>query len=167
MTTRYTIMWLVPVMVAVSPALSWGDFVAKVITVHEGDRLTIFHDGQRETIYLKDIDCPELKQPYGKQAKVATAAYVGNRDVTIRALKRTRQGRTSADVVLQDGRNVAQELLKEGLAWSRPETPEGRSLVDMEQLARAASKGLWSDPNPVPPWTWKATRKTSRRKFSN
>ena len=117
MITRYTIMWLVPVMVAVSPTLSWGDFVAKVITVHEGDRLTIFHDGQRETIYLKDIDCPELKQPYGKQAKVATAAYVGNRDVTIRALKRTRQGRTSADVVLQDGRNVAQELLKEGLAW--------------------------------------------------
>ncbi len=167
MPNRYILMWLVVVLMAASPVLSWADFAAKVITVHEGDRLTIYHDRQRETIYLKDIDCPELKQPYGKQAKVATAAYVGNRDVVIRALKRNRQGRTSADVVLQDGRNVAQELLKEGLAWSRPETPEGRTLADIEQLARAASKGLWSDPNPVPPWKWKATRKISRRKFSN
>lgn len=167
MTKRYTMVWLLLVMIAASPALSWADFVAKVIIVHEGDRLTIFHNGQRETIYLKDIDCPELKQPYGKQAKVATAAYVGNREVIIRALKRNRQGRTSADVVLQDGRNVAQELLREGLAWSRPETSEGRSLADIEQLARAASKGLWSDPNPVPPWQWKATRKINKRKFSN
>lgn len=167
MTRHHIMMWLVLVMVAASPAVSWADFVAKVITVHEGDRLTIYHNGKRETIHLKHIDCPELKQPYGKQAKVATAAYVGSREVIIRALKRNRQGRTSADVLLQDGRNVAQELLKEGLAWSRPETSEGRSLTDIEQLARAASKGLWSDPNPVPPWKWKATRKVNRRKFSN
>jgi len=128
--------------------------------------LTIRHDGRSETIHLKDIDCPELKQPYGKQAKLATAAYVGNREVVVRALKRDRQGRTTAEILLQDGRNIGHELVKEGLAWSRPGSSEGQSLVDIEQLARAEGKGLWSEPNPVPPWKWKATKKTSR-KYSN
>ena len=164
---KYRIMMgLVFALVAVSPALSWADVVARVITVHEGDRLTIYHDGRKETIYLKDVDCPELKQPYGKQAKHATAAYVGNREIVVRAMRRDRHGRTTAEVVLQDGRNVAHELIKEGLAWSRPETSEGRSLGDVEQLARAAGKGLWSDPHPVPPWKWKAAKKTSRKFFN-
>ena len=152
--------------VATCPALTWADFGARVVTVHEGDRLTIHHEGHSETIYLKGIDCPELKQPYGKQAKHATAAYVGNREVVVRALKRDRDGRATAEILLQDGRNVAHELVKEGLAWSRPDTTEGRSLGDVEQLARAERKGLWSEPNPVPPWKWKDTKKTSR-KYSN
>ena len=156
---------LVLVFVATCPALTWADFGARVVTVHEGDRLTIHHEGRSETIYLKGIDCPELKQPYGKQAKHATAAYLGNREVVVRALKRDRDGRATAEILLQDGRNVAHELVKEGLAWSRPDTTEGRSLGDVEQLARAERKGLWSEPNPVPPWKWKAT-KTSR-KYSN
>lgn len=153
-------------MVATWPALSWAEIVARVVTVHEGDRLTIRYDGHSETIYLKGIDCPELKQPYGRQAKRATAAYLGNREVVVRALERDRHGRTTAEVVLQDGRNIAYELLKEGLAWSRPMASEDQSLGDVEQLARAAGKGLWSEPNPVPPWKWKDTKKT-RRKYSN
>lgn len=148
------------------PALAWADFVARVVTVHEGDRLTIYHNGKKEMIYLKDIDCPELKQPYGKQARNATAAYVGNREVVVRDLKRNQNGRTTAEVLLQDGRIVGHELIKEGLAWSRPETAEGRSLEIKEELARAAGKGLWSQPNPEPPWKWKAPKKT-KRKFSN
>jgi len=157
---------LVLAFVAAFPALSWADFGARVVTVHEGDRLTIHHEGRSETIYLKDIDCPELKQPYGKQAKHAIAAYVGNREVVVRALKRDRHGRTTAEILLQDGRNVGHELVKEGLAWSRPDTSQGRTLGDVEELARAAGKGLWSEPHPVPPWKWKAVKKTSR-KYSN
>ena len=79
---------LVLALVATCPALSWADFAARVVAVHEGDRLTIRHDGRSETIYLKDVDCPELKQPYGKQAKHATDAFVGNRDIVVRALTR-------------------------------------------------------------------------------
>jgi len=153
-------------LVAACPSLLWADFAAKVITVHEGDRLTIRHDGRNETIYLKDIDCPELKQPYGKQAKRVTAAFVGNRDVVVRALTRDKQGRTSAEVLLPNGRNVGRELVKEGLAWWRRSGSDDPSLGDLEDLARAEHRGLWSEPNPVPPWKWKATKNTSR-KYSN
>ena len=154
---------LVLAFVATCPALSWADFGARVVTVHEGDRLTIHHDGRSETIYLKDIDCPELKQPYGKQAKHAIAAYVGNREVVVRALKRDRDGRATAEILLRDGRNVGHELLKEGLAWWQRSASNDASLEVLEELARASGKGLWSEPNPVPPWKWKATKKTSRR----
>ena len=163
---HHIIAGLVLALVAAYPVLSWADFSARVVTVHEGDRLTIHHDGRSETIYLKDIDCPQLKQPYGKQAKHAIAAYVGNREVVVRALKRDRHGRTTAEILLQDGRNVGHELVKEGLAWSRPDTSQGQTLGDVEELARAEHRGLWSEPNPVPPWKWKSPKNTSR-KYSN
>jgi len=160
---RYVMTGLVLALVAACPALSWADFLARVVTVHEGDRLTIRHDGRNETIYIKDIDCPELKQAYGKQAKHAIAAYVGSRDVMVRALKRGRNGLGTAEILLQDGRNVGHELLKEGLAWARPEKGQDQSLEDMEQLAKAERKGLWSDSNPVAPWKWKPTSKVIHR----
>ncbi len=152
--------------VATCPSLSWADFGARVVTVHEGDRLTIHHEGRSEMIYLKDIDCPELKQPYGKQAKRTTAAFIGNRDIVVRGLTRDKQGRVSAEVLLNDGRNVGRELLKEGLAWWQRSTSNNASLEVLEELARASRKGLWADSNPVPPWKWKAPNKTSR-KYSN
>ena len=157
---------LVLALVAACPTLSWADFVARVVTVHEGDRLTIHHDGRSETIYLKNIDCPELKQPYGKQAKQVAAAYVGNRDVVVRGLVRDKQGRVSAEVLLHDGRSVGRELLKEGLAWWQRSASSDASLEVVEELARASRKGLWADANPVPPWRWKVPKQTSRR-FSN
>ena len=163
MVKHYIMTGLVLTLMAACPALSWADFLARVVTVHEGDRLTIRHDGRNETIYLKDIECPKPKQAYGKQAKQAITAYVGSRDVVVRALKRGRNGLGTADIILQDGRNVGHELLKEGLAWSRPDNAKDETLGEMEQLARAERKGLWADPDPVPPWKWKPTSKVIHR----
>lgn len=154
------------VAIVLLPSFSLAELTVRVITVHEGDRLTIRHDGRNQTIYLKDIDCPDLKQPYGKQAKHATAAYIGGREVSVRSLKRDGHGRITADIVLPDGRNVARELVKEGLAWWQRSKSGDHSLGQLEELARAEGKGLWSDPNPVPPWKWKAAKKTTR-KYSN
>lgn len=143
---------------SVFPALAQAEFVARVLIVHEGDRLTIYHEGHREVVHLRGIDCPELKQPYGKQAKHATAAYVANREVVVRDLKRDRQGKMTADILLQDGRQIAQELVKEGLAWVYSERAGNQTLKDMEELARASRTGLWAEPNPVPPWKWNSPK---------
>lgn len=166
MSKHYIMAGFVLALVAACPVLSWADFSARVVTVHEGDRLTIRHDGRSETIYFKGIDCPELKQPYGKQAKHATSAFIGNRDIVVRGLTRDKQGRVSAEVLLQDGRNVGRELLKEGLAWWQRSASSDASLEMLEELAKASRKGLWADSDPVPPWKWKTTKNTSR-KYSN
>jgi endonuclease YncB( thermonuclease family) len=143
-------------------AAAGEEFVARVLTVHEGDRLTIHHQGQRATIYLRDVDCPELKQPYGKQAKHATAAYLANREVVVRDLNRDRQGRMTADILLPDGRQIVHELVKEGLAWVQPGASVDQALKDMEELAKASGTGLWAEPNPVPPWKWKSPNSAHR-----
>jgi micrococcal nuclease len=164
MRKHYILAGLVLALAAVCPDFSWAaDFVARVVTVHEGDRLTIRHKGHNETINLKDIDCPDLKQPYGKEAKHATAAYVANRDVVVRGLTRDKQGRVSAEVVLHDGRSVGRELLKEGLAWWQRSTSTNAGFEVIEELAKASGKGLWADSNPVPPWKWKAPKPTSQK----
>ena len=164
MSKHHILVGLVLALATICPDFSWAaDFVARVATVHEGDRLTIRHKGRSETIYLKDIDCPDLKQPYGKEAKHATAAYVANRDVVVRGLTRDKQGRVSAEVLLHDGRNVGRELLKEGLAWWQRSTSKNASFEVIEQLAKASGKGLWADSNPVPPWKWKAPKQTSQK----
>jgi len=134
------------------------EFVARVMIVHEGDRLTIHHQGRKDMVHLRDVDCPELKQPYGKQAKRATAAYIANREVIVRDLKRDRQGRMTADIILSDGRQIAHELVKEGLAWALPRGTGNQTLKNMEELAKAAGTGLWAEPDPVPPWKWKSTK---------
>ena len=161
MMKRYLSISLVLALVMVFPVLARAEFVARVLIVHEGDRLTVHHEGRKDMIYLRGVDCPELKQSYGKQAKHVTAAYIANREVVVRDLKRDRQGRMTADILLPDGRQIAHELIKEGLAWVQPGGAGDQDLKGMEELAKASKNGLWSEPNPVPPWKWKST-KTAR-----
>lgn len=136
-----------------------ADFSARVVAVHEGDRLLLYHDGKQETIYLQDIDCPDPKQPYGAKAKRVTQAYVGGREVIVRNWRRGAQGRTTVEIILPDGRNLGHELLKEGFAWWRKMDSKEHSLGEIEQLVRAERKGLWADPHPIPPWQWKQAKK--------
>ena len=149
---------LFPILILAGPAVAGADFVARVLMVHEGDRLTIHHQGRKDMVYLRNVDCPGLKQPYGIQARNAAAAYIAHREVVVRDLKRDRQGRMIADIQLTDGRRIAHELVKEGLAWVQPDGFADQALKDMEELARAAGKGLWAEPNPVPPWKWKSMK---------
>lgn len=55
---------------------------------------------------LHDVDCPDWKQPYGKQAKHAAVAYLANREVVVGELKNDHRGRTTAGILLTGGRFV-------------------------------------------------------------
>jgi endonuclease YncB( thermonuclease family) len=64
--------------------------------------------------------------------------------------------RTLADVLLPDGTNVNHTLVKEGWCWwYRKYAPENTVLEGLEKGAREGRKGLWADPQPVPPWEWR------------
>jgi micrococcal nuclease len=49
--------------------------------------------------------------------------------------------------------------VKTGMDWAYRRYLTDRSLIVLEQQARPARRGLWSDPAPVPPWKWRRTRK--------
>jgi micrococcal nuclease len=53
------------------------------------------------------------------------------------------------------GMNINQELVKHGLCWWYWKYALGDTVLEgIEAEAREERKGLWADPQPVPPWEW-------------
>jgi len=142
-----------------SPILA-SEFSGSVISVLDGDTIEVLHNNRAERIRLNGIDCPEKAQPYGKRAKQAAAELVFGKDVTIQTHGHDKYTRTIGDVILPDGTNVNQTLVKEGWCWwYRKYSPGDAVLEELERDAREGRKGLWADPQPVPPWEWRKKRR--------
>jgi hypothetical protein len=76
--------------------------------------------------------------------------------VTVRPRAVDRYGRTVAEVVLPDGRDLGRELVRAGLAWwYRKYAPGDYELARLEAEARGAKRGVWSQAGAVPPWEWR------------
>ena len=59
--------------------------------------------------------------------------------------------RTLPDVLLPDGMNINQELVKQGWCWLyRRYAPGNTVLEGLQKEAREARKELWADPQLVP-----------------
>ena len=140
------------VVLLLSPYVCFADFSGPVVSVLDGDTVDVLHNGQAERIRLSGIDCPENGQAFGKKAKQFTSTLLHGKEVTIHVLSKDRHGRTVSDVVLPDRTNVSRELLRAGLAWWYRQYSKDGSLGALEEEARQAKRGLWADPNPIPPW---------------
>jgi hypothetical protein len=57
--------------------------------------------------------------------------------------------------VYAGGLDVNAEQLKRGMAWVYLQYNRDKSLLALEQEARGAKRGLWTDPNPTPPWEYR------------
>ena len=134
------------------PYVAFANFSGPVVSVIDGDTIDVLHNRHAERIRLNGIDCPEKGQAFGQKAKQFTSTLVHGKEVTIQVLRKDRHGRTVADVVLPDGTNVSRELLRAGLAWWYRQYSKDESLGALEQEAQQAKRGLWADPNPIPPW---------------
>ncbi|MBV6434029.1 MAG: Thermonuclease [Bryobacteraceae bacterium] len=140
------------------------EFQARVISIVDGDTITILHDGVPERIRLHGIDCPERKQAFGTRAKQFTGRLAREKTVTLRTHGKDRYGRTIAEVILPDGRNLNHEIVRAGLAWwFRKYAPWDEDLSRLESEARTDKRGIWSEPGPMSPWTFRLMRKTRRK----
>lgn len=150
----YLLLLIVTTMVV--PACA-DEFKAKVISVHDGDSLIVLRDNTaRENVMLYGIDCPELGQDYGTQARQFTDQCCYGKAVIIDERGRDKLGRTIGIVYLPDGSNLNQELVRRGLAWwSDKYAPDDQTLKQYQELARANKIGLWSAPQPIPPWIFR------------
>ena len=118
-----------------------------------------FHGGKHECIRLGGIDFPEKGQAYGNNAKHAASELAFGKDVTIQTHGHDKYKRTIGDVILPDGMNLNEELVKQGWCWwYRKYAPGDTVLEGLENEAREARKGLWADPQPVPPWEGRRRR---------
>ncbi len=130
-------------------------FTGEVVGVLDGDTIEVLHKGRVEQVRLHGIDCPEIGQAFGMAAKLATSALVFARSVTVDSQGQDTDKHTLGKVSLSNGTHVNRELVAKGWCWWYPTYgPEDFALADLETAARGAHKGLWTDPQPVPPWEW-------------
>jgi endonuclease YncB( thermonuclease family) len=137
-----------------------GLFTSPVVRVLEGDTFEVLHNHHPELIRLSGIDCPEKGQPFGLFAEHVASDFVFRKQVTLQTHGLDEDGRTMGDVILPDGMNLNQELVRRGLCWwDRGYAPDDTMLEGLEKKAREAKKGLWADPASIPPWKWRKQSK--------
>jgi len=137
--------------------------VWRVVSVHDGDTLRAIDDGKAEQrIRLAGIDAPERGQPFGNVARDRLAALTMGKAVAVDVEDVDRYGRTVARLEA-DGLDVCRQMVADGLAWHFTRYSDDERLAAAEREARAARRGLWRDPAPVAPWTWRASEAERKR----
>lgn len=132
-----------------------------VVRVADGDTLDVLDAGHHTLrVRLLGIDAPEGGQAYGKVARQVLKDRVIQRHVTVRVQDRDRYGRLVGKVLLE-GADLNLELVKEGMAWhyahyAKDQFPgDAATYATAQREARAAHRGLWSQPDPEAPWEWR------------
>ena len=132
----------------------------KVIRIKDGDTFEILINRTPESVRLAHIDCPERGQSFGKAAKQLASDLCFGKEVEVKETsRRDRYGRMIGVVSLRNGTVVNKELVKAGLAWHFVRYSKDTSYTALEQQARRARVGLWSDPSAVAPWEWRKPKK--------
>ena len=157
---------LIAIIISLSPAAQAASFTAIVTSVSNGDTIAVVasrHDKCPIEIHLRGIDTPEKEQPFGGQAKQFISNLALDKEVRVKFATRDHNGRTVAEVYVDD-KSLNKELLKAGLAWwSQKEAPTDIPLAKLELEAQRRKLGLWAAKNPAPPWGWgRAKGKTAK-----
>lgn len=127
----------------------------RVEMINDGDTVTCLDtEGRRVKIRLVGIDAPELDQPKGRESRAALAAKLVGGVVRVEGASRDQHGRVLGTLHLDD-RDLNREMVAEGWAWAFTGFAEDHDLVAVESAARRARRGIWADPQPLPPRQWR------------
>lgn len=150
---------------AATPENTFPVWLVTVVRVSDGDSLIVVDSGQQKSrIRVYGIDCPEINQAGGKDAREYLADILLNAAVAIETVERDRYGRTVA-FVYKGGRAVEELLLEKGLAWVYDKyclLPVCDRYREIEHTSRELKIGLWASPDPVAPWEWRKRQRENR-----
>lgn len=131
----------------------------RVVGVHDGDTITCLDENnQQQKVRLSEIDAPELGQDFGKVSREALASMVFGKTVEVVDDGKDRYGRWLGHVLV-NGADVNREMVATGNAWHYAAYSRDTSLGQLQSQARGQQIGLWAQPNPVPPWDYRASEK--------
>ena len=132
----------------------------KIVRIVDGDTLVLEAEGIRHRVRLAGIDAPERNQPWGQASTRELRRQVAGEPIVVDWYKRDRWERVIG-IVRLNGEDVNLHLVDRGLTWHYMRYADEQMQQDRdayakaEKTVRAARRGLWSDPEPVPPWEWR------------
>ena len=92
-----------------------GELVGKVVSVQDGDTLTVLVDRRQARVRLPDIDAPERKQPFGTRSRQSLAELCAGKVARVLEQGKDRYGRTLGRVECA-GIDVNAEQVRRGKA---------------------------------------------------
>jgi len=106
-------------------------------------------------VRLNGVDAPEIGQRFGLESRSRLRTLIFDRTVDVRPVGADQYGRLLACPVVDEG-NVCETMVAEGWAWHYRQYSSDARLAALEQRAREARRGLWTDPDATPPWKRRA-----------
>jgi endonuclease YncB( thermonuclease family) len=129
-------------------------FEGAVLRVVDGDSLIV--GTSRLRIRLKEIDAPELRQMYGNASRQSLSEICDRKIARVHWTEKDRNGRVLGRVWCGEI-DANAEQVRRGMAWVFDRYVRDRDLYLLQDAARSARRGLWSDSAPLPPWKWRQT----------
>ena len=133
---------------------------SQVVRIVDGDTIVLKVADAQHRVRLAGIDAPEKNQPWGESSTRELRRQIAGKHVVIGWHKRDRWKRLIGVMRLaEDDMNL--HMIDRGLAWHYKQYADEQSPGDRdaysaaEKAAQDARRGLWSDPEPVPPWEWR------------
>ena len=131
-----------------------ADFSGKVINVADGDTITVLRNTDQIRVRLTEIDAPEKRQSFGSKSRHSLHDICLGKIAFLREFGVDRYGRTLGRVSCA-GVDANAEQVRRGMAWVYDRYVTDRSLYRLQEEARSAKRGLWSDVDPMPPWEFR------------
>jgi len=133
-----------------------------VVSVYDGDTLTLATGQQRLKVRLADVDAPELRQSFGARARQSLIDLCFGKSAVVSVLGHDKRGGTIGRVHC-DGVDANAEQVKHGMAWVYKRNASSTSpLYLLQDQAQRNHEGLWADRVPAPPWAYRANRRNRR-----
>lgn len=134
-----------------------------VVTVADGDTLVVADGDRKVTLRLAEIDAPERTQPYSQVARRNLVDLCKSaKSVRFEPVATDRYGRTVARLWC-DEVHINWRQVEGGLAWCFTKYLQSPDLcLPLERAARAERRGLWREPAPVAPWTFRESKRNTQ-----
>lgn len=133
-------------------------YPVRVVDIVDGDTFVGVGDNMDTMTYrIYSIEAPEQEQPQGYEARKYLYNMILQRRVEIIPKGEAGPGVQRAVVLTRDNEDVADQLLRAGLAWYRNDTVNELNYIRSVRFAQEEGVGIWSRPNSVAPWVWRET----------
>ncbi len=130
--------------------------------MYDGDTVTCLDENnQQQKIRLAEMDAPEMGQDFGQVARDSLADLVFGKTVEVQDEGKDRFGRWIAHLSV-NGVDVNRQMIATGNAWHYAAYSKDTSLATAQEQAKSQRLGLWAQPNPIPPWEFRATERSRK-----